>query len=208
MEKSAIREKSIKGEKWQLVKREGGVVWNLKCPCPLCLVSARWRRTGSTWPWSLTGYSSGCLSWCAYWDPLDSFSLLGWLEWSRNALVEGKTDSKTCCFRLYKKIRKTRSSFLCLVFCFSKKKKKHYASHPLQSQKVRARRNEIKYLSAIPEIVWILNEGERPAAQLSFHTTPFRYPAAQLRLSPSWKKNRKKREVTLNHLVQKCRKHH
>lgn len=58
-------------------------MWNLKCPSLLFLLSARWRRTGSMWPWSLTGYSSGCLYWSAYWDLWDSFFLLGWLEWSR-----------------------------------------------------------------------------------------------------------------------------
>lgn len=40
------------------------------------------------WLWSLTGYSSGCLYSCVYSDLLDSFSLLGWLEWSRNSQLK------------------------------------------------------------------------------------------------------------------------
>lgn len=43
------------------------------------------------WPWSLTGYSSGCLYWCVYWDLWDSFFLLGWLEWSRTPSLKGRT---------------------------------------------------------------------------------------------------------------------
>lgn len=54
------------------------------------LFSARWRRTGSMWPWSLTGYSSGCLYWFAYWDRLDSFFLLGSLEWSEKKILPSK----------------------------------------------------------------------------------------------------------------------
>lgn len=53
----------------------------MKCPSLLFFLSARWRKTGSMWPWSLTGYSSGCLYWCVYWDLWDSFFLPGWLEW-------------------------------------------------------------------------------------------------------------------------------
>lgn len=146
MEKSAIREKSIKGEKWQLVKREGGALWNLKCPSPLCLVSARWRRTGSTWPWSLTGYSSGCLSWCAYWDLLDSFSLLGWLEWSRR-WRESKTVRHVVLGCAKKKEKEKHHLSSCFLFF------EETTGHTPGKVKRLVRRNEIKYLSAIPEIV-------------------------------------------------------
>lgn len=62
----------------------------------LFMLSARWRRTGSTWRWSLTEYSSGCLYWCVFWDQWDSFCLPGWLGWSRSSAARNRrTDRKT-----------------------------------------------------------------------------------------------------------------
>lgn len=118
MKKSAIREKSIKGENWQLVKRK--VVWCEIWNVPLLfLFSARWRRTGSMWLWSLTGYSSGCLYWCVYWDLLDSFFLLGWLEWSKNLIKENWVQEHwdTIMSHIVKKKEKVIYPF---IFYFSK----------------------------------------------------------------------------------------
>lgn len=47
--------------------------------------STRWGKTGNMLPWWLIEYSSGCLCWCAFWEPSDCSSRRGSLEWSRTS---------------------------------------------------------------------------------------------------------------------------
>lgn len=143
MGKSAIREKSIKGENWQLVKRE--VVWCEIQNVPLCSVSSplgkgRLEVCGhGHWQDIPLDVCTGVYTWICW---TLSSSLAGWNDLEPPRTLTGRHAVSYCIIRMV--------YYLSFYFLFFKGTTSHTPCSRPRLSKGYGWRTEIKYLSLIP----------------------------------------------------------